>query len=158
MFYYMVMICRTCLKDLAETEFGTRRYQNGIARPSKQCYGCRREYAKQHYRDNKEKYIEKNRRNNPITKRNKQNKVYDYLIKNPCVDCGEKDIRVLDFDHDDDSIKLGNVSMMAMKQKRWSQIEQEIVKCKVRCANCHRRRTAETRGYYSQIYWINALM
>jgi hypothetical protein len=30
----------------------------------------------------------------------------------------------------------------------WARIEREIAKCSVRCANCHRRRTAQMFGYW----------
>ena len=67
------------------------------------------------------------------------------LERNPCVDCGESDPIVLDFDHRGD--KRSAVSVMAA----WASVatlEQEIAKCEVRCANCHRRKTLAERGSY----------
>jgi hypothetical protein len=37
---------------------------------------------------------------------------------------------------------------MVSRQMSWNAIMKEIAKCEVRCANCHRRRTAKQRGYY----------
>lgn len=58
------------------------------------------------------------------------------------MDCGEKDVVCLEFDHvSGDKIK----SVGAMLNLSWSiaKIKQEISKCVIRCANCHRRKTAK---------------
>ena len=74
-------------------------------------------------------------------------KVYKYLEENPCVDCGEKDIVVLDFDHIEPSKKAGTVYSILGNSTRWEPVLEEIKKCQVRCANCHRRRTAKQFGW-----------
>ncbi len=56
-----------------------------------------------------------------------------------CVDCGEKNHIVLDFDHIRD--KKYNVSRMIHDGFSWKAIMKEIQKCEVVCANCHRIRT-----------------
>jgi mono/diheme cytochrome c family protein len=68
-----------------------------------------------------------------------------YLREHPCVDCGEPDIVVLEFDHLRD--KVANISQMVGSGVRWERIAAEIEKCEVVCANCHRRRTARAFGY-----------
>ena len=73
----------------------------------------------------------------------------EYLLSHPCVDCGEADIRVLDFDHLDATKKRANVSKM-LRSFSWRTIEAEILKCDVVCANCHRRRTSERDGWWRQ--------
>lgn len=65
----------------------------------------------------------------------------DSLLVSGCVDCGNKNLTVLDFDHQGD--KKQNVS--AMRQESFAAIEAEIAKCEVRCANCHRIATAARR-------------
>lgn len=70
-------------------------------------------------------------------------KIIDYLEEHPCVDCGESDILVLDFDHIKD--KKNEVSRLAMGRCSWKNIMEEINKCEVRCANCHRRKTLKER-------------
>jgi hypothetical protein len=40
------------------------------------------------------------------------------------------------------------VSALVNGKYSWSKILEEIEKCDVRCANCHRRRTAKQLGWY----------
>ena len=54
-----------------------------------------------------------------------------------CVDCGCNDPRVLDFDHIGE--KSFNVAAMAGGNLR--RVFEEIMKCEVRCSNCHRIKT-----------------
>jgi 5-methylcytosine-specific restriction endonuclease McrA len=69
-----------------------------------------------------------------------------YLREHPCTDCGEWDIVVLEFDHLRD--KTANVSRL-VHIAPWPRVLEEIAKCEVACANCHRRRTARRAGYHS---------
>lgn len=68
-------------------------------------------------------------------------KLLALLAEKECVDCGEKDFRVLDFDHIDRKNKFKNVSDMRSGHYSWESVSKEISKCEVRCANCHRRKT-----------------
>jgi hypothetical protein len=69
--------------------------------------------------------------------------VYDYLRQHPCEGCGEADPVVLEFDHLRD--KCRDVTVVAAFGG-WSDLLAEIEKCRVLCANCHRRHTAATAG------------
>lgn len=73
----------------------------------------------------------------------------EYLYSHPCVDCGENDIVVLDFDHIED--KFEDINQMR-RRFSLSRLKEEIAKCEVRCANCHRRRTAVTQNWYRLQY------
>ena len=75
--------------------------------------------------------------------------IRDYIADHPCVDCGESDADVLDFDHLRN--KRANVSRLVHTAVSWDLIVAEISKCEVRCANCHRRRTANLGGYYRAV-------
>jgi hypothetical protein len=77
----------------------------------------------------------------PIKTENRQ-RLYAYLSEHPCVDCGETDVRVLEFDHVRDN-KSANIAGLLNNAVSWSTIEKEIAKCDVRCANCHRIKTNE---------------
>lgn len=65
--------------------------------------------------------------------------VRDLKSKIGCTDCGEKDIRCLDFHHLDSSLKTRCVSEMMMYSI--ITIKKEIEKCVLLCANCHRKKT-----------------
>ena len=75
--------------------------------------------------------------------------MWDYLKKHPCVDCGEKDPVVLEFDHSKD--KLIEVSKLVRNVSSIDKMREEIEKCKIRCANCHRRKTAIQFGWYKNL-------
>jgi hypothetical protein len=66
--------------------------------------------------------------------------IWAYLIAHPCVDCGEADPVVLDFDHVRGEKSENLVRLIAAHGRK--KILDEIEKCEVRCANCHRRKTA----------------
>jgi hypothetical protein len=66
-----------------------------------------------------------------------------YLREHPCTLCGENDPVVLDFDHLRD--KFREVTVLA-NLSGWTNVVAEIEKCRVLCANCHRRHTATTAG------------
>lgn len=68
-------------------------------------------------------------------------RVMEYLLEHPCVDCGMADPVTLEFDHLRD--KWLNVSELSNRAIPWEVVAQEIGKCEVVCANCHRRRTCE---------------
>ncbi len=72
-----------------------------------------------------------------------QSLVLEHLERHGCVDCGKGDIVVLDFDHRPGTVKRGNVTSLAACGYSVAVVLAEIAKCDVRCANCHRCRTAE---------------
>jgi hypothetical protein len=108
------------------------------------------------YKDYK-KTLEANRRSNEkhrdeIHERRRiaqeRNKTYvlGYLYQHPCVDCGETDPVVLEFDHVRGE-KIRPISHMVSTQAPLATLVQEIGKCEVRCANCHRRKTFKQLGW-----------
>jgi hypothetical protein len=66
-----------------------------------------------------------------------------------CVDCGEKDPVVLEFDHLDPSTKIFEIGEATRMGWGLERILAEAKKCDVVCANCHRRRTAKQ-------FWLGA--
>jgi hypothetical protein len=69
--------------------------------------------------------------------------IYHYLREHPCTGCDEKDLVVLDFDHLHHKVR--EVTLIAVFCGR-ALLLAEIEKCRVLCANCHRRHTAQQAG------------
>jgi hypothetical protein len=139
--------CRVCKETKPLTEFPFR----SITRQTRQwiCLSCQRTYTKGWYQRNRKKqiaaaYVRRVREARTLGRR-----IREYLGDHPCVDCGESDPDVLDFDHLRN--KRANVSRLVHIAVSWDVILAEIAKCEVRCANCHRRRTANIRGHYRAV-------
>lgn len=66
------------------------------------------------------------------------------LRASKCADCGDTDWVVLEFDHVTDD-KSFNISTK-MSDRTWEQLLEEIKKCEIVCANCHRKRTYVRAG------------
>jgi hypothetical protein len=62
-----------------------------------------------------------------------------------CVDCGLQTdiIAVYDFHHKDMDEKAGIISDFLTVKKSWKAIQEELDKCVLLCANCHRIRHAQ---------------
>lgn len=79
--------------------------------------------------------------------------IIGYKAAHGCADCGEKDPRCLDLDHDDAATKDErlkwkiNGKRRGMERLSWQDLKDEVAKCTVRCANCHRKRTAVQFGW-----------
>jgi hypothetical protein len=71
-----------------------------------------------------------------------------HLTAHPCTDCGESDLRVLEFDHI--GTKDRTIGEMLNRGVSLPVLEAELERCEVVCANCHRRRTAR-RGSWSRL-------
>ena len=69
------------------------------------------------------------------------------MVTHPCIDCGEADPRLLEFDHVRGK-KKDSVSVLADGDYALGRVKKEISFCEVRCANCHRRKTYDDRGWF----------
>lgn len=68
-------------------------------------------------------------------------KLFEFLSTKKCLDCGEGDPVVLEFDHINPKTKFKKISKMLSGHYSWKSVLGEINKCEIRCANCHRRKT-----------------
>jgi hypothetical protein len=129
---------RTCSKCNIEYEdYGQR---------SSFCKPCRKSYDKAYYaKMSSDRKLSKQAKQLNL-KRIKQRFLIDYLSVHPCESCGESDYVVLEFDHLDPNSKSHNISdMLSFSLEN---IQHEINKCRVLCANCHRRHTAQQFSWY----------
>jgi hypothetical protein len=111
------------------------------------CKPCVRAKSREHYAANKVEYLVRTRRTKRLVRATRLQYLVHYLESHPCVDCGETDPLVLEFDHlRDKEFDIGH----EFSSRPWHEVLAEIEKCDVRCANCHRRRTAE-RGRYLRL-------
>ena len=137
---------KTCTKCGLEKDFCDFPTRNGKYRSN--CKVCAREMTNKHYQNNKKYYYDKNKKRKVDLKQH----LLEYLSHKCCIDCGEKDPVVLDFDHRNFEEKQNSISEMILRyQKSWVTIQEEIDKCDVRCANCHRRRTAKQFNWYKHL-------
>lgn len=92
---------------------------------------------REHYERNKEAYVERARQRREDEKR----QIREYKEAKGCMDCkGKFPYFVLDFDHRDPSQKIANINVVHSRSG-WKAVWEEIDKCDVVCANCHRIRT-----------------
>lgn len=129
--------CCTChrVRPLSDVDVRARA-RDGLQSRCRECY-------RKWYAANRDVHRANARRRSAATKREHERRVGEHLLTDPCVDCGEADVRVLDFDHLEASGKRSDIAKMVNAGGRWSDIELEIAGCEVRCTNCHRRVTSE---------------
>jgi hypothetical protein len=131
--------CSCCGNQKADDDFRCRNKSKCVRYGT--CKDCQRIYESAWYvnhRDERRRYLVKS--NKDRARRNAE-LVCKYLEDHPCVDCGEADLIVLEFDHVRGD-KSANIARLIYQGGRESVLA-EIMKCDVVCANCHRRRTAK---------------
>ena len=140
--------CCTCHLVLPVTEFNRR--AAAVDGLQSRCRACSRSW----YVNNRDAHISNVARRNAAYRAVLADLLAAYLGDHPCcVDCGETDIRCLEFDHRDRAAKTANVSALQYQSRSWTVLLREIEKCDVRCANCHRRKTlAEVNSWRHQFF------
>jgi hypothetical protein len=139
----MNRLCNKCGKIKRAERFHFKNKAKGILRD--RCKSCWSKYHGQHYLANKATYINKAMELKRKLRRENRTLLLEYLSTHPCIDCGESDPVVLEFDHVHGD-KTDNVAELT-RYYSWDKVAKEIMKCVVRCANCHRRKTAK------QLFW-----
>ena len=134
--------CSGCLLILPTTAFSKHiRMRDGL---QPRCLECNKIERAVRYR-NDPNIVEDTHKRVKNKRKELAGLVDGYLATHPCINCGEKDIVVLEFDHVR-GIKEFNISWAVFRQVSIKRMLDEIAKCDVRCANCHRRKTAKSGG------------
>jgi hypothetical protein len=100
------------------------------------CIPCSREYRRNHYRKNKDYYLQKE-----MARKRRIVAMVREAKARPCADCGIQYASwQMDFDH------VRGTKLMALARRGTAsfsiqKVHAEIAKCEVVCANCHRDRT-----------------
>ena len=142
--------CTGCGDPKPETYFYLQDKMTG--RRHAECKDCysehRKAYYKSHYLKYGEMYRERAKIRRARIKRELQQKMMRYLADKSCLQCGENDTCVLDFDHINPQEKSFSIARATTNGLEWDKILTEISKCQILCANCHRKRTAMSNGWY----------
>jgi hypothetical protein len=138
-------ICSVCHIEYPEDFFNKQK--NGANGLQAHCKSCDRKRNKKYYKINRIKNIKVAKKNRSLYVQRDQEFVLSYLKEHPCIDCGEADPIVLEFDHVRGK-KFKGICDMVSRGFALAKIILEISKCEVRCANCHRRKTAKELEYF----------
>ena len=136
--------CPRCACWLPRESFASRGVGKGL---TSYCRGCQNAYSQAHYRLHVGLHNRRRYRNMKQYRRRNAEYMRQYLSDKSCVNCGEADLRVLEFDHVRDT-KLASIAELSGRGVSWRRIEVEIAKCEIRCANCHRRKTVNQFGWW----------
>ena len=111
------------------------------------CKDCKSKMHSNWYQENKETQKENASRHRIEYRQALREYVSQYLSTHPCVDCGERDAVVLEFDHVYGE-KNYEIAVLVGRGSSLQKLKEEIALCEVRCRNCHARKTAKERGFY----------
>lgn len=130
--------CSKCHEDKeADQFFANKGCNDGLGSWCKSCQGiCNATY----YKNNKSKYRERTQNHRKRTKAK-----IDAMKGKPCADCNNTYPPVcMDFDHvkGEKLFDIASYTKFSSSMK-WQRIQDEIDKCELVCANCHRLRTEE---------------
>ena len=134
-----VKTCNRCKVSKVKSSFNIKKRGDGL-QPF--CRKCDNSYSKDWYRRNSQKRITQVR----DRVRDLRKKIAAYKRELCCSKCGysgKDHPETLDFDHNGDK-EIG-VSLMPTRGYSWGHILQEILKCDILCANCHRIKTFDER-------------
>jgi hypothetical protein len=137
--------CPTCQISKPSTEFNINKSRKDGLQSF--CRECQKIYDQSYYATRVERRTSTYERVKDRRKK-KREMIWQYFLEHPCVDCNESDPVVLEFDHREQSEKEEEIGRLVQNGASVKRLFQEIDKCDVRCANCHRRRTAVQCGWY----------
>lgn len=100
------------------------------------CKFCANTYGKEDYQRNKDRYFAHAKKRDA-----KMRTTLDNLKNKPCADCGVLyPPWVTDFHHIDPTTKIAAICQLMRKRVALQTLLDEVAKCVLICANCHRQR------------------
>lgn len=136
--------CGTCSEMKPLTEFNRKSSRRDGHQEV--CRECNRSSSRQYYKRNREQHLAVIRKRTAARRDAGRKLVAEHLAGSSCVDCGNDDIRVLDFDHRPGEQKRDGVMQLVRNGFSLSAIASEITRCDVRCRNCHAIVTYQRMG------------
>src|SRR4051812_27436400 len=109
--------CGRCGRSLALSEFNWKHRAKGTWQSY--CKSCHRQYLREHYLQNTAYYIGKAHARNLAERADIRHRLLDYLRTHPCVDCGQTDPVVLQFDHIDPTQKSAEIAVLVRRGVSW---------------------------------------
>ncbi len=128
---------KTCTIAEAVQKRGIALVKSEVKKCSVLCANC---HIKKHFTTN----AKPDEKLNVSEIRNHKRKLYfDFKKDSICKECGEDDYRVLQFHHRDPNNKRFTISTRISEGTSIKLLFEEIAKCDVFCANCHRKHHAK---------------
>jgi gp210 len=142
--------CSKCGEHKPKSDFFVRNTATGTRHAQcKQCYKAqRRTTHAEHYRKNQAAYQQRAKQRRERLRVEFRYNMLAYLRDKSCAICGEDDVRVLEFDHINPKSKRFSISQAVRLGYSWPDVVVEMKKCRILCANCHKRHTAQQMGWY----------
>jgi hypothetical protein len=128
--------CHVCDRTLSTAEFSRNRSAKDGCQTA--CKSCCKKRHNAYYQKNAERHKKVARVWN--AKRLAETKeIAQTAKKGGCIVCGETEYVCLDFHHLDPNEKEFNIGRALRGEKSLEMLRDEIAKCEVLCANCHRK-------------------
>lgn len=129
-----IKVCGRCKRTKPVEEFSWKR--KGVKRQA-YCKTCQSNYYKAEYALNPLPYMIRATEQRRELRKRMRSFIQEYLATHPCVDCGQTDPLVLEFDH---VFGQRKATIASTSWGTFDEFMREVAKCQVRCANCHTKR------------------
>jgi hypothetical protein len=136
----MTKVCRVCLLEKPLNSFNVNdKMKDGYDSRCRECANLYQLNYNKTHKKNVYKNLVKHRKKRSLELKNFVNE----LKNKPCMDCGiQYNPWQMDFDHKPGMIKKFNISFkVGNGNTTIKALREEIAKCDIVCANCHRDRT-----------------
>jgi len=139
--------CSKCNKIKSYDDFQRRNSAINFSLYSwcKECHAKHQKSAREPKKKKSNKRIQELRATRRIEV---QNLIVSHLKSAACIKCSENNILCLDFDHRDPTQKEFCVSQAVNLVPSLKRLKDEIAKCDILCANCHRIKTAQENNNF----------